>query len=594
MSFFSENNVIPSFEQMMKPIVIALQQLGGKASLRDLDAEAIKIMNLPKEMVEILHKGDSNRTEVAYRLAWARTYLKKYGFIKNPTRGLWLLTDKLPENIEDIDTFQIVQAVKNGSMKSSLEASFGSKVETALAFERFVISIIKDIASNQGKDIGESGSNRLPYDVFLPKGIDSIDEPICCIIKYIGTNNKNYNAIIKSIIQAANHIEIRTILLILNVKVHSCDKILIKEKILENTDLCVVIWDQLDVIARVDPESKSANFLINPKQAFIASAITSEIKDSRRAQNNIQHIEEIKAAYRREDITLFLGAGISIDAGIPLWQDLIRNLFIRMISAKDSKKMLDEKSIEALSALAHSNTEDSPITQIRYIKSAFDLEEYYELVHKALYSNKISFETNLLNALSTICKPQRAYNGIKNIITYNFDDLIEQNFTEREIEFNSIYRDIDLPSLDKLNIYHVHGYLPQTNDIAHEDMNLVFSEEDYHKIYHDAYSWSNLTQLNAFRDSTCLFIGCSLTDPNLRRLLDVASRSREEARHFAIIKKVGFISDSASEIGENIVQAYQHIDYNIREDYYRGLGLNIIWVDSFEEIPNLLLKALDK
>jgi len=70
-----------------------------------------------------------------------------------------------------------------------------------------------------------------------------------------------------------------------------------------------------------------------------------------------------------------------------------------------------------------------------------------------------------------------------------------------------------------------------------QDISLIFSEEDYNKIYSDAYSWSNLAQLNSFRDNTCLFIGCSLTDPNLRRLLDVAARSGEKPRHYAFLKK---------------------------------------------------------
>ena len=38
----------------------------------------------------------------------------------------------------------------------------------------------------------------------------------------------------------------------------------------------------------------------------------------------------------------------------------------------------------------------------------------------------------------------------------------------------------------------------------------------------------------------CLFIGCSLTDPNIRRLIRMAEKERK--KHFAIINKVQLIN----------------------------------------------------
>lgn len=73
---------MPTYEQFMKPVLLALNELGGTATLQDLDKKATEIMQLPVDIITIPHKSDSNRTEVDYRLAWARTYLKKYGLIK--------------------------------------------------------------------------------------------------------------------------------------------------------------------------------------------------------------------------------------------------------------------------------------------------------------------------------------------------------------------------------------------------------------------------------------------------------------------------------------------------------------------------------
>lgn len=39
----------------------------------------------------VLHK-DGPRSEIEYRLAWARTYLKGIGALDNPERGVWVTT----------------------------------------------------------------------------------------------------------------------------------------------------------------------------------------------------------------------------------------------------------------------------------------------------------------------------------------------------------------------------------------------------------------------------------------------------------------------------------------------------------------------
>lgn len=227
--------------------------------------------------------------------------------------------------------------------------------------------------------------------------------------------------------------------------------------------------------------------------------------------------------------------------------------------------------------------------QMRYIKAAFPDEEYYQLVHSALYGQEVNTDTKLLNAIAKICTPQRAYCGIKSIITYNFDDLLEQKFEEKDIQYNVIAGEEDRQLFDKLNIYHVHGYLPSDSEQISNDPGLVFSEEDYHRVYQDAYSWSNLAQLNAMRENTCLFIGCSLTDPNLRRMLDVVARNDEKPRHFAFMKRNKIKAETnGRNIKRDIYEVYQTIDDNIQTAYYRELGLNIIWVDKYEEIPDIL------
>ena len=84
---------IPTFDKMMNPTLRALHKLGRSATVNEIYEIVIQDMALRDEQLEVVHDPTkSNQTEVAYRLAWTRTYLKKVGLINNSKRGVWALT----------------------------------------------------------------------------------------------------------------------------------------------------------------------------------------------------------------------------------------------------------------------------------------------------------------------------------------------------------------------------------------------------------------------------------------------------------------------------------------------------------------------
>jgi restriction system protein len=82
---------VPTFDELMDPTLKALKRLGGSASIDELVPEIVRILQLPKEVADIPH-GATGRTELEYRSAWARTYLRKAGLLENSERGIWALT----------------------------------------------------------------------------------------------------------------------------------------------------------------------------------------------------------------------------------------------------------------------------------------------------------------------------------------------------------------------------------------------------------------------------------------------------------------------------------------------------------------------
>jgi restriction system protein len=86
---------IPTYDRLMNPVLQALRELGGSGSTDEIYQRVAENLKLPEAVLNMPHDPEtSNQTEVQYRMAWARTYLKKFGLLETPQRGLWSLTKK--------------------------------------------------------------------------------------------------------------------------------------------------------------------------------------------------------------------------------------------------------------------------------------------------------------------------------------------------------------------------------------------------------------------------------------------------------------------------------------------------------------------
>ena len=103
---------MPTFDQLMNPTMKALETLGGSGSIEEIASEVIKQLSLPESITSQMHDPTkSSQTEVEYRLAWSRTYLKKYGLLTNSARGIWAFTSNYQSG-QKVDSAKIVQAAR--------------------------------------------------------------------------------------------------------------------------------------------------------------------------------------------------------------------------------------------------------------------------------------------------------------------------------------------------------------------------------------------------------------------------------------------------------------------------------------------------
>jgi len=83
---------VPQYHEFLWPALQAVIGLGGSASISELENAVIEDQGISPEVQGVLH-GDGPMTEIQYRLAWARTYLKGMGLLTNSQRGVWSVTE---------------------------------------------------------------------------------------------------------------------------------------------------------------------------------------------------------------------------------------------------------------------------------------------------------------------------------------------------------------------------------------------------------------------------------------------------------------------------------------------------------------------
>jgi restriction system protein len=138
---------VPTFDDLMDPTVQALRHLGGSASIDELVPEIVRLLGLPQEVADVPH-GTTGRTELEYRSAWARTYLRKAGFIENSERGIWALT---PEGAKErtVDGRQIAREVakqfqsERATNNESADSPLAEEPEAALTWHDKLLAVLQ-------------------------------------------------------------------------------------------------------------------------------------------------------------------------------------------------------------------------------------------------------------------------------------------------------------------------------------------------------------------------------------------------------------------------------------------------------------------
>ena len=280
--------------------------------------------------------------------------------------------------------------------------------------------------------------------------------------------------------------------------------------------------------------------------------------DNQWIQRRDELISRAAFEYKFGRNTFFLGAGVSRDAGLPSWGKLMD----LMVAALREMKSV---SLNDLDALKKDCGKDY-LVKARYLKRLCEERDvsFVDLIRKTLYSTEPG-DSKLIKIIAECIEREK----LNSVITYNYDDILERKLAESDVPFFSIDGQ-NRPAANQFPIFHVHGFIPSDQDPSY-DKNVVLSENEYHYLYNNAFHWSNIEQVHALVQNTCFFIGLSMKDPNLRRLLDIAQqRGTGEPVHYAFLRRGEYKQPRKA------------------ERIFYEMGVNVIWYERHNQLPKLI------
>ena len=267
---------------------------------------------------------------------------------------------------------------------------------------------------------------------------------------------------------------------------------------------------------------------------------------------------------RADRITFFVGAGVSMEAGLPSWPELIDRLLRHAAHAsgpfRERRRDLQREDVdppligvdlqrEAGNYARWMIATHGLLGAAAVVKAWLPQAEYHRVVEACLYEPVTQSRLPLqpgptalqLASLWIACGPSRL-----TVLTTNYDLLIERALVGMGVKPDDVItltEPQNAPAENTFNVLHLHGVVrepPTLPALRAPEGALVLAEDEYFTALDDSRARLRRQHCEALLDQgSCMFMGTGLTDPNLLTYLYSSASARQAGspRHYALIVK---------------------------------------------------------
>lgn len=247
--------------------------------------------------------------------------------------------------------------------------------------------------------------------------------------------------------------------------------------------------------------------------------------------NPFEILRNIREAALQDKLVIFIGAGVSKNSGLKLWQEFVRDIDKELHYSEDAENK------------TYSSEELLKIPQFLYDKDENHQNYNCKIINE--YGKQIK-ESNIIVDTLLKLKP-------KHIITTNFDRIIESSITKSQLldrpingdtsRYTMIVKDSDLINAKRNRFFiKMHG---DVDNLEH----LVLKEEDYLQ-YSTSHCFIETFIKTLFINHTFLFIGYGIGDYNLKlimswvdRIINTQNCEVERTQHYFINPENNFVNN---------------------------------------------------
>ena len=282
-----------------------------------------------------------------------------------------------------------------------------------------------------------------------------------------------------------------------------------------------------------------------------------------------ESLEKIQKAHRENYLSIFAGAGVSVESELPSWEKLIKNVKneICFDTSKDNHLSIADKF-------------------------------YFRCGNDTIYYEKLKEIMNLDHKIPNELHDKIVNLNTRNIITTNWDNLFEKAINNNGKYFDIIRKDDDMGyTTGRSKLIKMHGDL--------EEKNIVFRETDYLEYSRNFPLIENYVKA-IFSTDVVILVGYSLGDYNVKQILSwlrcnaktkpiyfIKTGKEFETSDFDYYKEqnifVLYLEEKLEMQGEKSLEQLSKFFEHIATDKKKQQEiLSIISVDTTKKIQNML------
>lgn len=213
-------------------------------------------------------------------------------------------------------------------------------------------------------------------------------------------------------------------------------------------------------------------------------------------------IEDIKKAIDKKSFGLYIGAGLSIGAGLPSWAQLLNEL----IDIIERKNLFNSDKCQEMRLLSNNPS--------KYLLLAEEIRELIQSDLERLIRDRFEDKNKQPTETHDILVKLKS----KFIITTNYDTLIEKALVKNFVNFfPTVYTYKDASSIN-YSLWNNDHFVLKAHGDAKTPKEIILTEKDYRNIIYNQSGYQSILHA-IFSTNSILFVGASLNDPELLLLL---------------------------------------------------------------------------